>query len=87
MAKRKKSTDVTYEFLPIPLDRYRAGVDASINHDARDKRHHYADPTRCSGQVGALPWYRKVALDITHWQSVLIEGVGSGADIIIEQRR
>lgn len=44
MAKRKKFPDVTYEFLSIPLSRYRANVDASINYEARDKRHHWADP-------------------------------------------
>ena len=44
MAPRKKKPSMEYELLSIPLSCYRASVDASVNHEARDKRHHYADP-------------------------------------------
>ena len=44
MAKKKNSAAVTYELLSIPLSGFGASVDASVNHEARDKRHHYADP-------------------------------------------
>lgn len=33
-----------YEFISILLTLYRASADASINHDARDKRHHWTNP-------------------------------------------
>ena len=44
MAPRKKKPSVEYTLLSIPLSGYMASVDASINHEARDKRHHYRDP-------------------------------------------
>jgi len=44
MPPLKKKPAVEYSLLSIPLDSYRASVDASINHQARDKRDHYADP-------------------------------------------
>jgi hypothetical protein len=43
MAKRKKSTAATYELLSIPLSGYKASVDASVNHHARDA---YSGPFR-----------------------------------------
>jgi hypothetical protein len=44
MAPRKQKPSVTYELLSIPLSGYKASVDASVNHHARDKRHQYTDP-------------------------------------------
>lgn len=45
MSPRKKKPTVEYELLSIALSGYRASVDASINHKARDKRYQYADPS------------------------------------------
>ena len=44
MAPRKKTPSVEYELLSIPLSGFGASVDASVNHKARDRRHHYRDP-------------------------------------------
>jgi hypothetical protein len=44
MAPRKKTPSVEYELLSIPLSGFVASVDASVNHKARDRRHHYRDP-------------------------------------------
>ena len=38
------SANQQYALLSIPLSGFGASVDASVNHEARDKRHHYADP-------------------------------------------
>lgn len=44
MTKRNKSASVEYELLSIPLSRYGASIDASVNSYARNKHHHYSDP-------------------------------------------